>query len=301
MTSSRLSVNSEGMPFNPIVTTTIICDIGVPSPKSDYFVGFLYNNSIGESFIITAKHCIPDKDNIYPRFRAVSDPRVAPAKHIKLQNNGDPIWREHPFADIAAIPLEIEIPSYPDEIVFNDPWPNHYLVDDFPDNSIVRDRVYASALTEDHIPKGKLTNGKRLPFAGDDVSVICYDKTENPESPYNSGDPPSNEPLPKIRHLTISTPYRFDYNEKPVFLNDGRLFGGSSGAPILYIPPTQMYSEDVEARRMIDRPALIGVHGKIVERDLDGRALNLYAAVRSEQLLPLTDTHVYDWDVTPEL
>ena len=300
MTGTRLPANSDGWPFNPIITTTVICDIGEPGRKSDYFVGFLFNNSRGETFIITAKHCIPDENSIFPRFRAVSDPRAVPAKHVPLWDNGDPIWREHPFADIAAIPLEIQVSSYLDEIVFDDPWPTHYLVDDFPDDSVVREKVYASAFTEDHIPKGKLTTGERLPFSGDDVSVICYDKTEDPDSPYRSGDPPSNEPLPKVRHLTISTPYRFDYDNEPAFLNDGRLFQGSSGAPVLYIPPTRMYAEDVKARRMIDQPALIGVHGKIVERTIDGKALNLYKAIRAEELLPLVDTHIFDWDVTPK-
>jgi hypothetical protein len=293
--------NSNGLPFNPVLTTTVICDVGSPGPKSDYFVGFLYNNTRGESFIITAKHCIPDADYIYPRFRDVSDPRAVPAKRVPLWDSENPRWREHPFADVAAVPLEVELPAYPDEITYDGTWPNHNLVENYPENSTVHHEVYASAFTEDHLPDGQHTEGDRVPFAGDDVSVICYDKTKSPDAPYNSDDPPSNEPFPKVRHLTISTPYRFDYDGKPAFLNDGRLFQGSSGAPVLYIPPTRMFSWDVEARRMIDRPALIGVHGSVVERTVDGKQLNLYKAVRAEEITPLTDTHIYDWDVAPEM
>jgi len=85
MPSGRLSVTNDGWPFNPVLSTTVICEVDDPGPEADYFVGFLYNNTTGDSFIITAKHCITSDDNvIYPRFRSMSDARALPRKRLAL-------------------------------------------------------------------------------------------------------------------------------------------------------------------------------------------------------------------------
>jgi hypothetical protein len=302
MQGGRLSVTNDGWPFNPVLSTTVICEVGDPGPEADYFVGFLYNNTAGDSFIITASHCIhPDDDVIYPRFRSVSDTRALPRKRLELWDDGDPIWRVHPYADVAAIPLKIDVPDYNDgEIVYDETWPHDYERRDYSENADVHHRVYAAAFTEQNIPKGQYTASEWIPFAGDEVSVICFDKISVPGTRYNDYEPPSNPPLPKIRDLTISTPYRLDYDDLPAFLNDGRLFKGSSGAPVLYIPPTQVYSDDAEARMQIKHPILIGVHGKIIERTLDNKPLNLFKSTRAEELIPITEPG-YDWDTTPDI
>jgi len=184
--------------------------------------------------------------------------------------------------------------------VYDGTWPHKYLRRDCSENADVHEHVYAAGFTEENIPKGQHTPSEWVPFAGDEVSVICFDKVSVPGTRYNEHDPSSNPPLPKIRDLTISTPYRLDYDDQPAFLNDGRLFEGSSGAPVLYIPPTQVYSDKVEARMQIPHPILIGVHGEMIERTLDGKRLNLFKSVRAEELLPITEPG-YDWGTTPDV
>jgi hypothetical protein len=149
------------------------------------------------------------------------------------------------------------------------------------------DDVYASAFTADNVPSGRRASGERVPFSGDDTSVICHDKVGCPTTPGEASGLPTEHTLPQIRSLTISTPYRFDFEDEPTFLSEGRSFAGSSGAPIVYMPPTKMYVEEIDAKRPLDAPRLAGVRGRPVEGERSEDGLHLYRSIRAEELLEL--------------
>lgn len=297
-------MNQSSKPFNPILTTAILCDISEPGPDGNHFVGFFYNNSDGDSFIITNGHCLDqDTRKIYPRFRSVSDPRgLSRDKVIQLWEDGRPVWRQHPITDLAAIPLKIDVPDYSEGIIFDEAWPHEYLKRDHRENATVHHDVYCSAFTNQNIPGEYITaDCDYLPFAGDEVSVITYDKTKDMYQAYSDKDIIKHDTFPKIRRLTISTPYHFDYFDKPTFLTEGRQFIGSSGGPVVYIPPSLVYSEKLEARNNITEPILAGIHTSEIEpADPTKRVFNLYKSVRSEEIIPLVEDSSFEWDTTPD-
>lgn len=289
---------SKGRPFQPILSTTVLCEIeqlDVP------FVGFFYKDTEyskeERNYLITARHNIlPPKDYVENpecitlRLRSADDPRFLLNQHkIDLYEDGEPVWVDHysndepipeedPYVDAVAIPIDIDIPAYSEGIIYNGETPLKYLKDgqSFGEDAIFRERLYVSAFTQENLPRGKLNTGDIIPFAGDSVSLISFQKT-----------PDKNFSMPQIRQVMISTPYRMNYDEKPQFLVDSRTFSGSSGAPVLAIPPTRMYSHQTERRISIRKPCLLGVHLGMEHRDLANEQLNLCRELRANELLQI--------------
>lgn len=160
--------------------------------------GFFYRNGDSD-YLVTNEHVLVDGegdqidviDILLNNSRDISDYE---RKSIDLLDSEDPKWIGHSEADIAIIPLDINLDDY-------------------------ANLFYTKS---DILPRDAVYGGSRIVSGGESSAVVGYPLG------FTGGNK-----LPVIRNAMISTPYGVPFNDRPCFLIDARMHDGMSGSPVL--------------------------------------------------------------------
>lgn len=189
--------------INPIYGKSVLVEYRNTAEKFDLgsdpsATAFFYEH--GHSvYLVTNEHAVVDKqgepiDKI--DLHLFDSPEVGDTTQISvnLLDDGSPIWYGHRVADLAIVPLEIDLQQY----------------------------GHTSYSQADILPRGAVAQDHKMVSGGDSAIVIGY--------PLGFTD---ENKLPVIREALISTPYQISFSGDPCFLIDARMHDGMSGSPVL--------------------------------------------------------------------
>ena len=191
---------------NTVIKQLLFHTVKIKTDKSTG-TGFFYQEKVdGKTivFIVTNKHVVKDSDygELVFQLKENDKPALGQITNFKLKNFKK-LWFDHPDKDVDVCVMPIT---------------------EFIDDQEVFDSLFFRAVSDEFIPSfSELQNLDYL----EDIIFVGY--------PDGLSDEINNIPL--LRKGITSTPIHIDYENKPLFLIDGSVFGGSSGSPVFLYHP----------------------------------------------------------------